>query len=167
MTVAVLQDAGRIALAKSLAALPAYFAWGRGDSAWVVPPAVPSNRTALLDEVGRRLVTTTRYVLPATAQDVDTVVIGKGADKKYYKFSAEPTPWLYLRTEFDTDDAEGEDIRECALFFGTVAKAGVPAGQRYLTPDQLQDAGFIYHLTYRSKATREGQKANEEAVIPL
>lgn len=166
MTVAVLQDAGRIALAKALAAMPAHFAWGRGDGAWGAPPAVPSDRTALLNEVGRRLATTVRFVLPAAAADYD-VEIGQGAEKKYYKFSADPTPWLYLRAEFSTDDALGEDIRECGLFFGTQAKADVPAGLRYLTPAQLQDPGFIYHLTFRSKNTREGQKANEEAVLPL
>ncbi|MEJ5128918.1 hypothetical protein WH367_22965 [Comamonas sp. MYb21] len=163
MTVAVLQDAGRIALAKSLAAMTAHFAWGRGDGAWPVPPAVPSNRTTLLAEVGRRLATIVRYVVPATEVDFDVEM----DDKQFYKFSADPTPYLYLRAEFSTDDALNEEIRECGLFFGTVAKAGVPAGQRYLKPEQVQDAGFIYHLTYRSKATREGQKAYEEAVLPL
>lgn len=163
MTAAVLQEAGRIALAKSLAALPAHFAWGRGDGAWPAPPAVPSNRTTLLAEVGRRLATTVRYVVPATEADFDVEM----DDKQFYKFSADPTPYLYLRAEFSTDDALNEEIRECGLFFGTVAKAGVPAGQRYLKPEQVQDAGFIYHLTYRSKSTREGQKAYEEAVLPL
>ena len=42
-----LQDAGRIALAKSLAAMAVHIAWGRGDGAWTAPPANPSNRTAL------------------------------------------------------------------------------------------------------------------------
>lgn len=163
MTAAVLQDAGRIALAKALAAMPAHFAWGRGDGAWQAPPAVPSNRTTLLAEVGRRLATIVRYVVPATEADFDVEMDAK----QFYKLSADPTPYLYLRAEFSTDDALNEEIRECGLFFGTVAKAGVPAGQRYLKPEQVQDAGFIYHLTYRSKATREGQKAYEEAVLPL
>lgn len=163
MTAAVLQDAGRIALAKALAAMPAHFAWGRGDGAWPAPPAVPSNRTTLLAEVGRRLATIVRYVVPATEADFDVEMDAK----QFYKFSADPTPYLYLRAEFSTDDALNEEIRECGLFFGTVAKTGVPAGQRYLKPEQVQDAGFIYHLTYRSKATREGQKAYEEAVLPL
>lgn len=173
MTVAVLTDAGRTALAKSLAALPAHFAWGRGDGVWNAPPTVPTDRTTLLAEVGRRLATTVSYVLPSSVAEMEAapaaekdnfVTMEEGV---IYKKSPQPTPWLYLRAEFSTEDALGDDIRECGLFFGTVAKEGVPPGQRYLKPEQVQDAGFMYHLTYRSKLTREGQKANEETVIPL
>ena len=173
MTAAVLQEAGRIALAKALAAMPAHFAWGRGDGVWQAPPAVPSNCNTLLAEVGRRLATIVAFVQPSTKEEMEAalpedikkfVEMDAGA---FYKMADSPTPYLYLRAEFSTDDALNEEIRECGLFFGTVAKAGVPAGQRYLKPEQVQDAGFIYHLTYRSKSTREGQKAYEEAVLPL
>lgn len=159
-----LQDAGRIALAKSLAAMPVHIAWGRGDGAWPAPPATPADRTTLLDEIGRRTVVDVGYAVPGTAQDHDIEMPGQ----VYYKTSPVPTPFLLLRTTFGFGDAQGETVRECGVFFGTVAKAGVPPGQRYLTPAEVENPGTVYCLEYRSPVLRSGTtKATEEIVIPL
>lgn len=160
----VLQDAGRIALAQALAAMPVYIAWGRGDGAWTVPPATPSNRTALLDEIGRRKVVDVAYALPASAADYDVELPGN----IYYKRSVEPTPYLLLATTFGFEEAVGETVRECAVFFGTTTAVGVPAGQRYLEPADIATPGAMYSLEYRAPTPRSGTtKATEEIVIPL
>ncbi|MGX5664182.1 hypothetical protein [Diaphorobacter nitroreducens] len=160
----VLQDAGRIALAKALAAMPAHIAWGRGDGAWNAPPATPSNRTALLDEICRRQVVDVGYAVPATAADYDVEMPGP----VYYKRSVDPTPYLLLTTTFGFEDAQGETVRECSVFFGTVAAGGVPAGQRLLLPADVATPGAMYALEYRGPVTRSGTtKATEEIVIPL
>ena len=160
----VLQQNGRKLLAKALMAMPAHVAWGRGDGLWNDPPATPSDRTALLDEIGRRLATEVAYVVPATALDSEIELPGA----QHYKRSAEPSAYLYVRAAFGFEEAQGESVRECAVFFGTVAAAGVPAGQRYLTPDQLANTGDIWSLEYRARMVRSGTvKGHEEIVIPL
>ncbi|MDH1827011.1 MULTISPECIES: hypothetical protein [Delftia] len=159
-----LQDAGRIALAKSLAAMPCHIAWGRGDGQWQVAPANPTDRTALRDEIGRRTVVDVGYARPGTLADHDIELPGP----IYYKTSAEPTPYLVLRTTFAFADAEGETVRECGVFFGTVAKPEVPAGKRYLTPGEIENPGTVYCLENRPPVLRSGTtKATEEIVIPL
>ena len=68
---ATLQDDGRIALAMAMAAQHVHLAWGRGLPAWdAVAEPEPSNATALVDEVGRRLATFVGYVEPDAAGEV-------------------------------------------------------------------------------------------------
>lgn len=160
----VLQKNGRKLLAKALGAMAAHVAWGRGDGAWTDPPATPDEQTALMNEIGRRLATEVAYVVPTTAEESE-IDLPNG---RYYKRSAEPSAFLYVRATFSFEEAQGEHVRECGVFFGTVPKANVPVGQRYLTPDQIQDAGEIYSLEYRSAVLRDGGvKGHEEIVIPL
>ncbi|MBF5003368.1 hypothetical protein [Diaphorobacter caeni] len=160
----VLQENGRELLAKALMALPVHVAWGRGDGAWNAAPATPSEQLVLVDEIGRRLASEVSYVIPAT--EVDSEIEMPGG--QHYKRSAEPSPFLYVRATFSFEEAQGETVRECGVFFGTVAKAEVPAGQRYLTPGQLADAGELYSLEYRTPVLRSGTvKGHEEIVIPL
>ncbi len=160
----VLQNDGRIVLAKALAAMPAHIAWGRGDGVWTNPPATPANRSALVDEICRRQVVGIAYAAPATQADYDVEIKGP----IYYKRSAEPTPYLLLTVTFGFDDAAGETVRECAVFFGTVAAPGVPAGKRLLLPAEIDDPGAMYSLDWRAPVARGGTtKATEEIVIPL
>lgn len=160
----VLQQNGRKLLAKALSAMAVHVAWGRGDGLWVNPPATPSLQTALMDEIGRRLATEVAYVVPATEADYEIDLPGG----RYYKRSADPSEFLYVRATFSYEEAQGENVRECGVFFGTVPKVDVPAGQRYLTPGQIQSGGDIYSLEYRSAVLRSGTvKGHEEIVIPL
>ena len=160
----VLQQNGRKLLAKALMAMPVHVAWGRGDGAWNNAPATPSEQVALLDEIGRRLATEVAYVVPATEAESEIEMPGA----QHYKRSAEPSAFLYVRATFSFEEAQGETVRECGVFFGSVALAAVPAGQRYLTPDQLWSVGEMYSLEYRSPVLRSGTvKGHEEIVIPL
>lgn len=169
----VLQDAGRIALAKALAALPAHFAWGRGDGAWVNPPATPSNRNALMDEICRRQCEIVGFVVPGTAANYEIQVPRTAnpqapEDYDYYNRSAVPTPWLYLKATFGFGDATGETVREAAVFFDSRAKAEVPPGQRLLWPQDIEAPGFMYCMRFRVAKIRDGaSKPIEEMVIPL
>lgn len=160
----VLQVNGRKLLAKALAALPVHVAWGRGDGAWDAPPVTPTDRAQLMDEIARRVATEVYYVVPATELDGEIEL----PDKVFYKRSAEPSGNLCVRAVFSMNEALGEKVREVAVFFGSVAKANVPPGQRYLTPDQLESLGEMYSCEFRSPVLRSGSvKGVEEIVIPL
>ena len=104
---ATLQDDGRIALAMAMAAQPVHLTWGRGLPAWdAVAEPEPSNATALVHEVGRRLATFVGYVEPNPAGEIELPSGSK------YTVVAGPTRWLYVRVVFNFEDAEGETIRE-------------------------------------------------------
>lgn len=163
----VLQDTGRTALAKALAAMPAYFAWGRGDGAWQNPPAVPTDGQ-MVSEIGRSLVTVKEFVTPATEADYDYMAPeGVGDNILYYKKSAVPTPWLYLQANFGFFDADTETVRECALFFGTTVTPDTPAGHRYISAAQVATPGDMYTLEYRMPSPRERKQETEYLILPL
>lgn len=148
---AVLQDPGRIALARAIAAQPIHLAWGRGLPVWdALPEPEPTNATALIDEIGRRAVTQVGYVLPDEDGEIE---LPSGVR---YTAAAEPTQWVYIRFAFNYQDAEGETIREMAVFLGTQPIAGLPAGQRYFTPAQLASPGDIYALERMTAFPRSG-----------
>lgn len=147
---AVLQNTGRIALARAIAQQPIHLAWGRGAPGWdAAPQPEPTDATALVDEIGRRAVTQVGYVEP-DANGVIEMVSGR------YALSEAPTRWVYVRFTFDFADAEGETIRELGLFIGSQPAAGLPAGQRYFTPAQLANVGELYALERLPKFTRSG-----------
>jgi hypothetical protein len=160
---AVLQDIGRIALAQAVAAQTIHIAWGRGLPAWdAVPEPEPSNATALVDEVGRRLVTDIAFVTPDAAGEIEM----PNGDR--YAPSATPTPWLYLRCTFGFTDAQGETLREMGVFFGTTNEAHVPIGQRYLLPADIAEPGKLYTLERRAAYPRSGSvRQVEEIVLPF
>lgn len=147
---AVLQDSGRIALARAVADQPIHLAWGRGLPEWdAVPVPEPTIATALVDEIGRRTATQIGYVLPAAEGEIE-MVSGR------YTLSDLPTKWLYVRFTFDFADAEGQTIRELGLFLGARPAAGLPAGQRYFTPTQLSQPGQLYALERLPRFARNG-----------
>ncbi|MDA1840337.1 hypothetical protein PDJ96_27040, partial [Bacillus cereus group sp. BY17LC] len=118
---AVLQQAGRIALAKAVAAQTIHIAWGRGLPAWdAAPEPEPITANALVDEIGRRLVTEVRFARP---DDNGEIELPSGAR---YSVSDTPTTFVYLRAAFGFDDAKGEDVREMGVFFGTQVATDVP-----------------------------------------
>lgn len=160
---ATLQDDGRIALAMAMAAQPVHLAWGRGLPTWdAVAEPEPSNATALVDEVGRRLATFVGYVEPDAAGEVELPSGSK------YKVVAGPTRWLYVRVVFNFEDADGETIRELGITFGATPVAGLPAGQRYFTPAQIAQPGRLYTLERVPAFTRNGAvRQTFEYVLPF
>lgn len=160
---AVLQEAGRIALAKAVAAQTIHIAWGSGLAAWdAAPVAEPTNATVLKAEIGRRKVTDVQYVKPDSK---GTIELPNGSK---YSVSATPTTYLMLRCTFDFADAAGQTIREIGVFFGTVVDAAVPAGQLYVTAAQVKTKGELYSLEYRPASVRSGSvRQVEEIILPF
>lgn len=150
----ILVDAGRVAIAQSIAIRPIHLAWGRGNGSWIAPPAESITATALQDEIGRRSATEVAYVTPDTGGDIIL------PNEAVFSRSVTPTNNLYVRTAFDFDEGLSEVIREIAIFVGTVTVGGLPPGQQYFTPAQVLNPGRMLSLEnigpiYRSPAIRE------------
>ncbi len=178
MSTATLTTMGRAALAAALAARPLHLAWGEGDPAWdgAAGASLPSlvGATALTKEIGRRKVTTVDFV--AEAADGEIVVpIGLRPDgtvetARYKRVNAgDVSPNLYLYAAFDYEDAPTATIREVGLFADTVAVSGLPLGQLYFTPGELQNPGKLVAAQIldapriRSSSVRETM----EFVLPI
>lgn len=135
----ILTEYGRIALAEAIKALPLHVAWGPGDGAWTTPPSESTAATALITELGRR-VATAEYVKPDVAGEIE--IPGHG----FFAYSATPTKYLLVSATFGYDEEPTATIRQTAVFVGTQVIAGLPAGQRYFTPAQLQSPGRLLQL---------------------
>ena len=157
---AVLQNRGRVAIARAVAALPIYLAWGRGLPAWdVTPEPEPTNAVALVDEIGRRLATSVQFVLPNPEGEIEL------PDESRYSVSATETKWLYVSWVFNYQDAAGEPVRELGVFLGGSVVPGLPAGLRYFTPDQVADKGDLYTMERVNKFDRFGSTRPVHAFI--
>lgn len=155
---AILTKSGRVVIAESIASRPVHIAWGTGDGSWTTPPGESIIATNLLNEVGRRLATVVGFVVP----DVNGAIVMPNGTK--FTLSGTPTSNLYVTAEFDFVDASSSVIREAAIMVGTEIVAGLPAGQKYFTPDQVTNPGRLLQIEYfepifRSPAVRETYQA--------
>jgi hypothetical protein len=151
MSVATITMQGRIFMAEAIRAKPLHIGWGSGDPAWDdmededLPGLVEAS--ALVNELGRRAPASVGFVLP---DEEGGIVIPIGQDGQgniiyqRYAHASEPTAYLYIRCNFDNADASNSLIREMGLFGGTVVKEGLPPGQQYFTPDQIEDPGRLF-----------------------
>lgn len=153
---AILTQTGRTAIAQSVKNQAIHLAWGQGqlelENYEDVLPEDPTQ-TALIREVGRRIVDEVSYCL---GDDNGDLVTPTGR----FKRSESPTNNLYIETKFDFADAAEYTIRELGLFVGTVTDPELPIGQRYFLPTDIIDPGILLLLEYsvpliRSAATRE------------
>lgn len=149
MALATLTKTGRAAIAAAVANEKLYLAWGSGDASWDDEGAtLPSlvNATALIAEVGRRVVSTVGFAAP---DDSGSIVIpvsqGTNGDvqEARYSPSVTPTPYLYVLTKFDFADAANAVIREMGVFMGGSPVEGMPPGQRYFLPAEIADPGLL------------------------
>jgi len=111
------------------------------------------GQTALLREVGRRLVNETHFV---AADPQGEIVVPTGR----YRLSSEPTNHLFIRVRFDFEDAATSVLREQGLFVGTQTDPALPIGQRYFSPAQITEPGILLVLQnsvpiVRGPSTRE------------
>lgn len=146
---AILTTSGRIAIATAIKARTAHLAWGTGDAGWGnSPPPPPSNAAALVAEIARRRANSVEFVTPDSN---GTISVPEG------KFSITTTPTNNLCFDFffEFNEAVGSTIREQAIFLDTVAAAGVPAGQYYLTPSQVANAGVLLVIQRTAPIVRE------------
>ncbi|MDA8449849.1 hypothetical protein M4R23_09145 [Acidovorax sp. GBBC 3332] len=160
---AVLQQSGRIFLATAVAAPPLYLAWGRGLPAWdTKAEPEPTNATRLVDEIGRRLITSVSYVVPDENGAIEL------PDKKRYTVSVTQTKWLHVSWTFAYEDAAGETVREIGVFIGGTLVAGLPAGQRYFTAAQVVEPGYCYCVEHVQAFKRgAGVRPVQQYVLPF
>lgn len=137
---ALLTQSGQAWLASLVVGFDAHLAWGSGDPTWSTNPdlipAPPLDATSLVAEIGRRQATTVAYCTPDEDGPIET-------PDGNYTTSGSPTPWLYFRFSFETNEAVGSTIREWAIFLGTTKMPGVAAGKFYLTPAEVDDPGNL------------------------
>lgn len=119
----------------------------------VAHPPEPIGQTALLREVGRRVVDEVHFV---AADPEGEIVVPTGR----YRLVTEPTNHLFIRVRFDFEDAATSVVREQGLFVGTQTDPELPLGQKFFIPAQITDAGILLVLQnsvpiVRQPSTRE------------
>jgi hypothetical protein len=149
----ILTNSGRVVIAESIAARALHLAWGSGDGSWTVAPSENTNAVALQAEIGRRLVDEIAFVV---ADAGGNIVLPTGT----FSRSVTPTNSLYVATRFDFVDAQSAVVRELGLFSNSTVIGGLPAGQRYFAPAQVQTQGRLLHLEniapiFRAPSIRE------------
>ena len=116
-------------------------------------PPEPIGQTALLREVGRRVVDEVHFV---AADPEGEIVVPTGR----YRLVTEPTNHLFIRVRFDFEDAATSVVREQGLFVSTQTDPELPLGQKFFIPAQITDAGILLVLQnsvpiVRQPSTRE------------
>ncbi len=116
-------------------------------------PPEPINSIKLLNELGRR---TADEVLFCTGDENGELVTPSGR----FMPSNVPTNNLYLKCTFDFTNAANQVIREIGVMVGTKVKEGLPPGQRYFEPQDIENFGILLILEHtvpliRTAATRE------------
>ena len=146
---AILTQSGRTALAEFVASQAIFIGWGRGDISWGDnPPDEQVISTTLLDAFGYRKASRIKFCQPDTNGEIE-VPTGK------FTLTETPTNHVYLEFNFDFDNGLGETIREVAVMVGSEAKAELPAGQYYFTPQQLESIGRLMLLEHRKPLFRD------------
>ena len=139
---AILVTTGRAALAFALMQQPFYLAWGSGDPDWDLlsePPIPNMDKTALINETGRHLLSIASFCVPDVNGSID-VPTGR------YSQTNEMSNNIYLNFRFDFADGAGLTIRELGVFSGGSVVSGLPPGQLYFTPDQVATSGTLVLL---------------------
>ena len=174
MSLATLTNTGRAAIARAIAGRPLHLAWGAGDPAWDAEDAtLPSlvDATALTAEVGRRLATAVGYVEPDEEGDIVIPVAtesGTATNKRYRQVTG-PTAYLYIRVNFNFEDASSAIIRDVGVFMDPVTAQGLPDGQRYFTPGEISDPGLLLAAEILTPAIVRSPSVRQtvEFVLPI
>lgn len=149
-TVATLTRPGRAAIAKTIAERPIFLGWGTGEAAWdnMGDADLPSllERATLFNEIGIRRASVVGFCEPSETGDI-VVPIGTAADggveTARYQQKSTPTPYLYIKVNFDFADAQNDVIREVGLFLDVEPKADLPPGQMYFKPSEIENPGEL------------------------
>lgn len=151
---AKITNSGRAALAASIKQTNLFLALGVGDEFWGnEPPPIDMDRTTLVREVGRKIIDSVNFCV-GDYEGSEVTPTGR------FNIVEEPTNQLLCVCQFDFEDAVGFNIRELGIFVNTVVKPGLPDGQRYFLPDEIDDPGILLaieniHVLSRLPSTRE------------
>jgi hypothetical protein len=160
----LITEAGRAAMAKSIKDQPLFLALGRGNTSWGngTPPLESIDATKLLNEIGRRALTRSLYVVPDTNGDIEVPVSTTQnqdgswhVEKEKFSSSGTPTRHLYLEFALDFTDAVDETIRELGLYVGSVLKPGLPAGQMFFQKSDFTSEGLLFEIEHKRPYIRE------------
>ena len=117
-------EEGHIALAKSLLQDDFFMAWGtipEGEPVWSNnPPALDPTTKALMQEVGRRLVTQKSFCKPDPNGPIEV-------NEQTWILSEEPTRYIYLQFKFDFQDAPADTLYQLGVFLSTIPMFAQPA----------------------------------------
>ncbi|GHV50462.1 hypothetical protein FACS1894216_02710 [Synergistales bacterium] len=161
----VMTDAGRAAMAKSVKEQPIFLALGLGNAEWGEnPPPEDISSTALLEEIGRKALSRSLYVLPDTEGTIEVPISivtdedgAQHVETERYAVSETPTRHLYVEFNLDYADALGCTLRELGLFVGSVLKPGLSSGKTYFSADDFDDPGLLFQLEYREPMVRRAE----------
>lgn len=95
--------------------------------------------TGLLNEIARRAPTLKEYVVEDPSGDIV-------ANDTTWSVVGYPTRHVYMQFKFDATEAVGQIIHQLGIFADTIAKASVPAGQKYLLPADIENVGNLYMI---------------------
>lgn len=139
----ILTLSGRVALASLMKSQPLHVGIGSGDGSWNVPPLESGSESGLLSAVGFRKATEISYVVASVSGEIVTPT---GAT---YARTSTPTRNLYIRTDFDYEDATGATVRESGIFVGLAPLPQLPTTQRYFAANQVVSPGVLLSLSNR------------------
>lgn len=132
-----------------------------GTTYQVVARVYSDDVNALLNEIGRRKPASKAYVIKDPNGDIQANNF-KWSQVNY------PTENIFLSFRFNDDEGIGSSIYQIGVFIGAVFNSGLPAGQMYFTPAQLQDPGSLYLLeNYEPFPRNTGTRPSFEIVITL
>lgn len=145
---AILTNAGRVALATAVMAQPLHMAWGAGNASWdTVPVAESLESEALLTPIGYRKAQYAAYCEP---DDAGEIVVPTGR----FSETLTPTKHIYMRFAFDFTDAPTSAIREIGVLVGATTNPALPVGQMYFEPSQVTAPGFLLLIEHIQKFER-------------
>ncbi len=149
---------GRIATAKAIKVQPLHIAWGPGDGTWVSPPPEDNEATELTNEIGRRTAVA-RFVTP----DPDGQLEAPGGAT--YSYTETPTNILSVSAQFRFTDAPAAVIRQVGVFIGSEIIAGLPAGQQYFAPAEIESKGDLLQIQNRQPLQRSADMRTKINII--
>ncbi len=175
MSLATLTNAGRAAFALSLSQQPLHIALAQGLPEWEdteAPLPDTVTMTALTNEMGRRVPNIVGFVVP---DEEGGIVISEGLDAggsvvtTRYRMVSEPTPYLYMQVAYDLTDAPSGTIRQMGIFVGSTVREGLPPGQRFFTPDEIDDPGLLLAVEILQPAIPRNPQVRQavEFVLPV
>jgi hypothetical protein len=151
-------------MAKAIKDQPMFLALGRGDTSWSdeTPPLEDIGAVQLLNEIGRRALSRSLYVVPDANGDIEVPVSvtqdqngGWNVEKERFSVSETPTRHLYLEFNLDYTDAVDETVREIGLYVGSVLKPGLPPGQMFFNKSDFVSEGLLFEIEHKRPYIRE------------